>query len=242
MTNYVISTQRSGLNWVRFNVEYHLGLRTPGKTLLISREEQPQTAFVRKHDPMRVFDVRSPRKKLRDWLIPAYRRKARARRQRPRIDPESLGPDDNLVLLVRDPRESFVRAAHKRYSRFGIYLANLRFFNQATAGTKRIFHYEDYVRDPATMFAIMDTLGLVDDTQSLTPERLAEQWEETAEQSRALYQRNQGHGGGSKTRKQPYNFRFHQSKLGPREREKLESHIRATLSPEEFALIERYFQ
>jgi hypothetical protein len=241
MTSYVISTQRSGLNWVRFNIEYHLGWRTPGKTLLISREDQPEAAFVRKHDPLRVFDVRSPRKKLRDLLLPDYRRKARQRRQRPRIDPESLGPEDHLVVLVRDPRESFVRAAHKRYSRFGIYLANLRFFNRATAGSKRIFYYEDYVRDPATMFAIMEALGLVDATQSLTPERLAEQWEETAEQSRALYQRNQRHGGGSKTRRQPHNFRFHQSKISPRERAKLDNHIRASLTPEEFALIERYF-
>lgn len=241
MTNYIVSTQRSGLNWVRFSIEYHIGQRTPGKTLLISKHEQPETAFERSHDPMRVFDVRSIRKRLRDTLIPSYRRDAAVRRQKPRIDPSSLGPEDNLVLLVRNPMESFVRFAHKRYSLFEIYLANLRFFTRATAGTKRAFHYEDYVRDPETMYKIMDTLGLIPAGSELNPETLADRWEETANQSRELYHRNQRHGGGPKTKKQPYNFSYHQSKLRPAERSKLFDYIQRSLTAEEFGIIAHYF-
>ena len=52
MQRYVISAQRSGLNWTRFCVEHFYGLRTPGKTVLIDRASQPEVVFQRSHDAL----------------------------------------------------------------------------------------------------------------------------------------------------------------------------------------------
>lgn len=136
MQRIVISYPRSGLNWVRFCIEYRFGIRTPGKTLLINAREQPEAAFLRDHDPGATSHLRRGMVENASWLKRPLLRMQLALLKNERV---LARPDDILVLLVRDYREVFVRSAAKNHVRYRGYLANLRFFPRLRAEKRRYF-------------------------------------------------------------------------------------------------------
>ncbi len=69
MERYVVSAQRSGLNWLRFCIESFYGRRTPGQTSVIPAAEQPEAAFVRSHDALNLTS-RSRKKSGGAWTRP----------------------------------------------------------------------------------------------------------------------------------------------------------------------------
>lgn len=223
MDRYVISAPRSGLNWTRFCVEYFYGLRTPGKPLLFPKVEGEATAFTRSHDPLNWTRVRTEGG------------------PRPYIDPAST-EGGVVVLILRDPLESYVRMAHRTLKEFRCYAGNIRFLTEAAATEKRVFYYNDLVADPATMAELLDFLRLEPAPGYTAPsaEELAERWQEAGDKSRDLYDQNQGHRGGAKTRKNPLDFKFHQKKLSDWHKHRAWRYLEGALRPEELHLLERY--
>jgi hypothetical protein len=219
---FVISAPRSGLNWLRYCIEYHYGVRTPGKRQIISKDDQPDCAFIRSHDPLSGGAKRNSR---------AYRK----------IDPgETAG--GTLLLILRHPFELFVRMANRDYRQFACFPSNIQFFTRATAEKKKVVYYEELIRDPAVMASAMAFLEIEPCAGRPTPkaEDIAAVWDETAEASRSNYSVNQSRSGGSQTRSDPFNFKFHQQKLWWWEKHRVTRYLQKNLSAEEMALIERY--
>jgi hypothetical protein len=70
------------------------------------------------------------------------------------------------------------------------------------------------------------------------PGTLSANWKEVTERSRRHYDTT--HLGGSMTKDDPTNFKFHQAKLSPRDLRRLEARMQKRLRSEELALLERY--
>lgn len=183
MERIVISAPRSGLNWVRFCTEYFYGRRTPGKTSLISIEDDLDAAFRRSHDPL-------------SWT----RRRTEGGWQA--IDPKDAS-GARVALILRDPLETFVRMSKKRLHRFGCYAGNIRFYTLSDTENKAVFYYQDLVSRPETMCALFDFLQLQPAEGHVAP-TLAEvqsRWNAAASKSRNMYDDKQAVGGGSKPKK-----------------------------------------
>ncbi|MEM9640844.1 MAG: hypothetical protein AAGA19_05035 [Pseudomonadota bacterium] len=228
MERIVISSPRSGLNWLRFVVEDQCGLRTPGKTVLIDAADQPKAAFVRSHDPLGL----SRRPGL-------FRRGPGAGFTR--IDPEHTR-DAIVVLLLRDYREVFVRSCKKRYSKYRYYTGNIEFFLRATSERKKVFYYEEAVKTPADMAKLLAFLELSGPEGPVTADMLSDRWDDMGTRSRIIYDKNQRAAGGAKTKADPLNFTFHQQNLSPKETSKLTDVTRSALPPEGLALLDRYLE
>ncbi|WP_417544100.1 hypothetical protein [Marinobacter sp.] len=235
MKRIIVSTQRSGLNWLRYNIEYHAGLRTPGKELLISPETQEQACFIRSHDPLGSSDLKG--NGLQKFLPLRGKKKGVAWE---RINPKST-KNDIIVLLLRDYRESFVRTADKDYSKFDVYLSNIRFFVQSYSENKAVFYYEDFVKKPSEMYNLLSFLQLSRiNGNNFDAEGVASAWDSNASASVEKYSVNQAAGGGAMTKKNPDDFKFHQSKISMEELDHLKTHVRDKLKPAELDLINRY--
>lgn len=226
MRRIVVSSPRSGLNWLRFVVEDQCKLRTPGKRALITKKEQRDVAFMRSHDPL----GRSPR---RSW----FARKPKGAFQL--IDPATTA-GDRVALLMRDYREVFVRSCGRDFEKYRYHIGNIEFFLTAATEHKQVFYYEDNVSDPAAMARMLAFLSLEGPDGPITAERLAADWERMAAESRALYDVNQKGGGGSQTKNDPLNFKYHQEKLTADEREALDDVTRTALGDAGMAVLDRY--
>jgi len=235
MKRIIVSTQRSGLNWLRYNIEYHAGLRTPGKELLISPETQEQACFIRSHDPLGSSDLKD--NSLKKLLSIKGKKKGVAWE---RINPKST-KNDIVVLLLRDYRESFVRTADKDYSKFDVYLSNIRFFVQSNSAEKAVFYYEDFVKEPTQMYSLLSFLQLSRiNGKTFNSASVASAWDNNASASVDKYTVNQAAGGGAMTKKNPDDFKFHQSKISKKELGLIETYVRDNLESAELALIDRY--
>lgn len=225
MKRYVVSAPRSGLNWVRFNIEHFYGLKTPGKTLLIDEESGQDDAFIRSHDALLNTPDKSDNSGAYNYIDPAGT------------------ADDIVVLLLRDPLESFVRMARSKFSDFdNKYVGNIRFFCQAAARRKGVWYYDELVSDPLKMAALMRFLELIpaDGREIPSDDQIVRDSAGLEERSRKLYDRNQWHSGGATTKKDPKNFKFHQSKLSAERKRQLWKHLDEELAPEELDLVERF--
>lgn len=222
MKRYVISAPRSGLNWTRFCVEYFLGLRTPGKPLLITGKQSRKKAFIRTHDALLLTKKKGGS---------AYQY----------IDPASTA-GDKVALIIRDPLESYVRMARRRFSLFDCYIGNIRFFAQAAATDKYAVYYDDIVASPEKMAEFLEFLDLTpaDGYERLSLAGLQSGWDKAGDASRALYNKNQWHSGGAKTGNNPLDFSFHQRKLSPSARHRVWRYLIANLDETELALLDRY--
>lgn len=217
---YIISCPRSGLNWVRFCIEYYYGQVTPGRTLLIEHVDGAPVAFERSHDPLGLVKKRE----AGAWK---------------NIDPNTID-DAKVVLIIRDPLEVFVRSADKSMRAFLFFIGNIRFFSAASKKNRKVFYYNDLVRDPETMAQLFKFLDLepADGFQTPSVDKLKAEWEEVSEKSRSSY--DVKHLSGAQTKTDPLNFQFHQKKLSERQKIRVWRFLKQNLTSAEFELLARF--
>lgn len=223
-TPVVISTPRSGLNFVRVCIEVVAGARTPGRTLLIEPEPRKPTAFGRTHDVAG----------LRGRAGGAWRA-FDDKRMRGRT----------AALLIRDPLELYARqlkvAGNKSTPMLKLYASNINHFCALTEGRRAIFYYEDYVKRPDVMASLITFLGIKGgDGEPISAETFAAEWERLQATGRELYDRNQRAAGGSMSKVDPENLKFHQDTLDPEDVAKVCDFLRTSLTAEGKAVLARY--
>ena len=156
-----------------------------------------------------------------------------------RIDPEQTA--GGLVLLIlRDPLETFVRMAERKFSAFAAYPSNIRFFTEAVAARKAIYYYEDLIVDPSKMAEAMAFLDITPAPGRPIPTlaSITNEWELLAERSRASY--NDATGGGAMTKSRPHDFKFHQRSLWWWQKSRVWHYLERSLSSEEMRHLDRY--
>ena len=216
---YVVSAPRSGLNWLRFCLEHYLGVKTPGKDVLVKSTAGLDPVFRRTHNA---------------------RKGARPERGTPLL--AVTGAEDKVLILLRDPLETFVRAAEKRYKDYSGFIENIRYFTDCPARQKHAAYYEDMTASPASMLQTISFLAIAPLPGHAAPtlEQLSTDWAQLGDMSRGSYSVRQAHGGGSMTRERPTDFRFHQQKLSEGEKQQVWRHLRRGLNDEQMALLARY--
>lgn len=224
---YILSAPRSGLNWVRYCVEYYCKLETPGRHKLIEQDTPPKIAFTRTHDPYR-YRLRSLfGLKYRIAWTPVTRK-------------QTL--DAKVVLLIRNPIELFVRMAGKDYAKMKPLFNCIEFFDKLDHSNKAVFYYEDFTDRAESMFELIKFLDFdlthLEDEISL--DFLQKTWLETAQLSRADYNIEHKAGGGAMTKGDPKNFKFHSASLEKQEIDLIWGKIERDLSSSQYALLSRY--
>lgn len=189
---FVVSAPRSGLNWLRFCMEHYLGVKTPGKDVLITADAGLEPVFRRAHNA---------------------RKGAKPDKSKPLLD--QTRPEDKVLILLRDPLESFVRAAERSYKEYRGFIENIRYFSDCAAGQKHAAYYEDMTAKPAVMLETMTFLDVAPLPGHTLPnlEQLTAEWAKLGDMSRGSYEVRQAHGGGSMTKDRPTDFQFHQQNL-----------------------------
>ena len=177
----VISSERSGLNLIRHVVERLSGHRTPGKPHILSAGE---LIFHRTH-------------------YAYYKNNSPGRTSIHEID----GTDKykKMILLLRDPREQFVRAYEKNWIRFHAYYENINAYSDF-GGEKTIVYYDDLIKKDATFEVIFKLLDIVEDFDI---NRIKDLRKESVE----WYDTYQSIGGGSMTKGNTELLEFHQELL-----------------------------
>ncbi len=137
-----ISAERSGMNLVRHFVEEMAGRRTPGKTHLLS---DGPLLFHRTHTAL-----------WRRNPLPA---------QAPVVNSTGRFLYNKMVLLIRDPAETFVRAYDKNWKRMLDYCNNISVFDYFR-GEKLLITYDELVMSDAAIEKIFDFLGIGDSFHS----------------------------------------------------------------------------
>ena len=145
----IISYQRSGLNWVRYCIEYFTGLRTAGRTKLV---ESGELAVYRTHNVQK-------RQPPYSCACSFY-------------DERGNPLHHKVVLLLRDYRESFIRVAKGwkggippaeeiekgNVLNFKNYFENLKAYDRFT-GKKLLIRYHDLIKDFNQVIKILDFFG-----------------------------------------------------------------------------------
>lgn len=217
---YVVSAPRSGLNWLRFCIEYYLGVKTPGHDILVKSEGVRQPAFIRAHN---------------------------ARKGSNSNKGTALGDitkaDDKVLLLVRNPLETFVRSADRRFKRYNNFVENIRYFDTSPALSKLVAYYEEHTTKPEVMAGIIRFLDIPPAPGFSVPDaaRLTDEWKSLSDKSRATYDKQQAHGGGSMTQANPTDFSFHQRALSEAEKQQVWRFLKRKLTPGQMKLLERYY-
>lgn len=180
----LVSVERSGCNLVRHCVEVMARQRTPGKVHLI---ETGSLLFHRTH-----------RSRWNEAPMPA---------RAPVMDAFGRPLYRKLILLLRDPVETFVRAYDRTMAHMSGYCENVQVFHDFP-GPKLLVHYDDLVTTDAAMERIFAFLGIAEcfSHAAMTTAR---------EGSVAWYNTNQP--TGSQTGGRPDRLRFHQLSLTPAE-------------------------
>lgn len=222
MKRFVISAPRSGLNWIRYCTEHFLGLRTPGKTILLAEADEPGVAFERSHDALQY--TRKSQKGAWQGIAPAQ-----------------VG-DGKLALILRDPLETYARAAHGKLRHFGMYAGNIHLFSQISPADRAVFYYGDLICKPSEMMRLFTHLQLTakDGRPDPTSVSIAESWQSVSNASRDLYDVNHRGAGGAMTKADPTDFKFHQQGLDQAKKTIVWRYLRRILSDEEYALLARY--
>lgn len=194
---FVMSTPRSGLNWLRTCIETFSGRATPGLQLI---HKKPLIdlfpPFIRSHDPSG-FEGRPDGR--------AYRR---------------IGARDTrrakFAFLIRDPRELYGREVQRIDAAAppDLFFANVAFYVAMPTRDKAHFYYEEFVKEPAAMAEILTFLGVATpEGARVTTSMLEDRWDEMGALGRSLYDKNQAKAGGATTKADPYNFAQHQTHL-----------------------------
>lgn len=217
---YVVSAPRSGLNWLRFCLEYYLGVKTPGHDILVKGDGVRQPAFIRAHNARKGSNL-----------------------NKGTAFGEITKPEDKVLLLIRNPLETFVRSADRSFKRYNNFVENIRYFSTCNAGSKLVAYYEEHTTKPEVMAGIMKFLDIPPAPGFTTPEagRLSEEWQELSAKSRSTYDMQQAHGGGSMTQANPTDFSFHQRALSGEEKQQVWRFLQRKLTPEQMKLLARYY-
>ena len=180
----VISAPRSGLNFVRLCIEASLSLRTPGETLLISREDQPDPAFLRTHDAAGVLG----KENQGVW----------------RVITQNKAESAKVVLLLRNPLDVFGRAkaTGRPSSSLRVFCHNINQFVKIKPKDKRCFYFEDFISAPKKMseiirFSLPKYCESTEEIRSV----LSEKWEYLQSTGKFLYDKDQAHAGGAMSHK-----------------------------------------
>jgi hypothetical protein len=132
----IISYPRSGLNWIRYCIEFFSGQPTPGLPVLIT-EGSPIVC--------RTHDVRSQNP---DDMA-----------RTPFYDATGQPKFSRAVLLLRNYRECFVREANCQLPRMEAYGANIAAFD-VFPGDKHLLYYEDLIGNFDQMRMLLDFLRI----------------------------------------------------------------------------------
>jgi hypothetical protein len=225
MKPIVISSQRSGLNFLRVCIESLTGRSTPGKTLLVEKSPQSPTVFVRTHDAANISG------KEEGWWKKVESDFARGRK---------------IVLLIRNPFEIFARelklnGKDAAWLKLEIYASNLNHFCALGDCKKRHFHYEDFTVDPKHMTDLIRFMDIrTKDSRQVEPETAENEWATLQETGRNLYDQNQKRAGGSMSRNAEDKTRFHQTILSEGEKEAVIRFLDEKTSPEGKTILARY--
>jgi len=192
----VISSERSGLNFVRHIVESMTPYRTAGKVHI---HEKGKLIFHRTHH---VYSkTTSPgRTHVKEQEKDRYKK---------------------ILYIIRDPRETFVRAYNKNWDRLTDYCDNLKYFDEFR-GDKKIVYYDDLVSDDTVLEEIFDFFNIgkyfkADDMPKLRED--AVKW----------YDKHQQKGGGSMTKGKADTLTMHQQQLSSSDIQKLSSFLKKHL-------------
>lgn len=143
----IISYPRTGLNWVRYCLEYFSGRRTPGITKLIGDGDP---IVYRTHDVLNRSGRRS------EAWTPFY-------------DADGQPRFNKAILIIRDYKASYVREARRRLSRMESYMDNIAAFDRFE-GDKLLVYYEDLILDMAEMSRILSFAGILHDLSGFNTE------------------------------------------------------------------------
>lgn len=218
----VISSQRSGLNFLRVCIESLTGQRTPGKALLV---EEGVPAFIRTHDA-----ANFSKKEGGAWRT---------------IDDE-VAKGRKIALLIRDPFEIYARElkiAMRRTARFklNLYVANLNHYCALECRSKNHFHYEDFTTSPKSLAELIEFLEIRGESDvPLSEDVVAREWDKMQQTGRDLYDINQKGAGGSMTRNSENAGKFHQSILSELDRAKVMQVISDEVSAAGKQVVARY--
>jgi hypothetical protein len=225
MKPIVISSQRSGLNFLRVCIESLTGRRTPGKPLLVEKSAESPTVFLRTHDAANISG-----KSDGAWMT---------------VDP-ATARGRRIVLLIRNPYEIFARELKiaeqdAAWLKLEIYTSNLNHFCTLADCTKRHFHYEDFTVDPGHMTDLIRFLHIhAADGRQVEPETTRSQWDSLQETGRNLYDVNQKGAGGSMSRNAEDKTKFHQSILTEEEMRAVTRFLEEKASPDGKTILARY--
>jgi hypothetical protein len=143
----LVSHPRSGLNWVRYCIEYASGLRTPGRPKLVADGEP---AIYRTHDVRRASGPDSC-----DCIFYKERKMGRVVCGiRDRLGRPNTPVFSRMVLLLRDYHDNAVRD-NWRPDRYAV---NTRAYHEF-AGQKHVVYYEDLKHGLDAMHLLLDSMG-----------------------------------------------------------------------------------
>ena len=145
----LVSHPRSGLNWLRYCIEYFSGQSTPGRTKL---KEGGDPAIYRTHD---VRKAETP-----DTCNCIFYKECRfhraVREVMWRCGYHFTPIFPRMVLIVRDYHDNAARESTWRLSRYAV---NIRAYD-AFEGDKLILYYEDLKDDFSHVERLLDFLGI----------------------------------------------------------------------------------
>lgn len=203
----LVSAERSGCNLVRHCVEMMAGQRTPGRVHLIG---SGPLLFHRTHRAL--------------WNEAPMLARA------PVMDAIGQPLYHKLILLLRDPVETFVRAFDSVMEDMSRYCDNIAVFHDFP-GPKLLIAYDDLVATDAAMAQIFDFLGI---GTSFSPAGMTAARESSVE----WYNKNQP--TGSQTGGRPDRLRFHQSSLTQAEKAAVWDFIGTRLGSEHMPYLARW--
>jgi hypothetical protein len=195
-----VSSERSGLNLVRHVIESLSSQRTPGKQHLI---DSGKLLFHRTHCVHTTLEGPGRTNLYNYHNIPKYAK---------------------IILLLRDPREIYVRAFDKSVDRVLSYCWNINAYDRFK-GQKLLVYYDDLILNNNAFKMIFDFLGIgntFDETKLEIIRKESLDWYDIHQSEK---------GKGSITKGAPEKLMFHQLSLDENELNCLLTILKTELGP-----------
>ena len=215
----LLSLPRTGSNWIRYWFEYFSNENTSERNVLVEKNHWG--------------DIRT--EKTNATLY-----------KRHKLTDEDMNGRaiENLVLVLRDYRECFVRHCRgrtfeKRVGRMTDFTDNIEMYDKFK-GNKMIMYYEDFVKSPEIyMKEFLDFLGVKNDWTDIDVKK-------HRDISVELYEKGGVDGVGTKTRGAPSltkgkaDFTFHQQDLSEEMKQQLEEWFKTEYTELHTKYLNRY--